>query len=127
MKACGEKETTGEEVVVRYSIYCSDIWLDELFKIVHWDEGNGRVCTVRTCHNSKIKLNRQKEKTVKLRGNLFGSGLWLRRFKTESCMGRLTLENGDTVDEDRIQQQVFSISGVEITGSVTIALVTGMR
>jgi hypothetical protein len=88
---------------------------------------NGRVYTVRTCHNSMINLNCQKEKTVKLRGNLFGSRLWLRRFKTESCMERLTLENGDTVDEDRIQQQVFSISGVEITGSATIALVARMR
>ena len=68
---------------------------------------NGRVHTVRTCHNSTIKLNHQKEKTVKLRGHLFGSGLWLRRFKTESCMGMLTLENGDAVDEDCIQQQVF--------------------
>jgi len=26
------------KVVVRYSMYCSGIWLHELFKIVHWDE-----------------------------------------------------------------------------------------
>jgi len=55
---------------------------------------SGRVVhTVRTCLNSVLKLNCLRVKTAKLRENLFGSRLWLRRFKTESCMRRLTLEN----------------------------------